>query len=128
MGETYFNSYPVLNDTITTTSGGGQTVTLKGVKIAVGASAPVELDLASTGPTPGPWTLEAFDQSQLAGATTGTYLGFAFDKSSGQNGDKITMTITVKAAGRRNTEPFLVVSKMGGTNQLVNFWAGVVGN
>jgi len=126
--EVYFNSYPVVNDTITL-SFHGQTIMMKGVKIPVGSSKQVEVDLASSGPTSGPWTVEARDQSQLAGSTTPTYLDIAFDKPSGQNGDKLMMTINVKAAGRGNIEPFLVISKIGtGSTEQLNFWAGVVGN
>jgi hypothetical protein len=126
--EVYFNAFPVTKDTITVTQG-GQTVMIKGVHIAVGASASVEVDLFSSGPV-GPWTVEALASDQLAsGATTSQYLGFSFDKTTGQNGDKLTLTINVKAAGRGNREPFLIVSKIGAKpNEQVNFWAGEVGN
>ena len=45
---------------------------------------------------------------------------------TGQNGDKLHMTINVLTAGRRNTESFFIESKLpSGTYSL---WAGLVGN
>jgi hypothetical protein len=57
---------------------------------------------------------------------TAQELTFKYSKLTGQNGDKIQLTITVVAAGRGNTEPFLIYSTLKGGAQ--NLWAGVVGN
>jgi hypothetical protein len=118
----YFNAVPAFKDTLTL-SFGPSTVTTKGVKIPVGQSATVELDLFSDGPTNGPWTVSAMDQNQMRGQAA--QLKFDFDKTNGQNGDRIQMTITVLTASKRNRESFAVLSKMNG---LTNMWAGVVGN
>ncbi len=120
--EVYFNSLPVLNDTLMLNIG-GQTVTAKGVHIPAGQSATVELDLFSLAPTSGPWTLSALDGAAIRGQTP--QLQFAFDKPSGQNGDKINMTITVVTASRRNRETFAVISDLNGRKE---FWLGIVGN
>jgi hypothetical protein len=128
-GEVYFNTFPVMPDQITTTGkgvdGGTTTTSVPGVQIAVGASKTIELDLFSTAPTTGPWTVSAYDQFDLQ-EVTAQELTFKYGKLTGQNGDKIQLTITVVAAGRGNTEPFLIYSTLKGGAQ--NLWAGVVGN
>jgi len=76
-GEVYFNSALVPTDNVIFQ---GEFVT-HGVKIPLGTSRTVEVDLYSDGPTSGPWTL-------AASATVGE-LGLSFDVSSGVNGDKV---------------------------------------
>lgn len=133
-GDIYFQSYPKMPDMVTVTTR-GQTITAIGAEIGVGQSKTVELDLSSSGPTSGPWTVRVFDTS----STGNTYLTFAFQECNGaatctgQNGTKLHMTITVMMASRRNYEPFLIESKyfadaggpMAGDYQL---WAGLVAN
>jgi hypothetical protein len=121
-GEVYFNSVPILKDMVPYTIG-GQTLTVKGVHIPATMSGTVELDLFSDAPTTGPWTVSAVDGATLRGRPA--QLQFAFDKPSGQNGDKIQMTITVVNASTRKRESFVVLSKLNGRT---NLWAGVVGN
>jgi hypothetical protein len=123
--EVYFNAFPEMSDTFSVTTHGG-TATYKGVKIAVGASKTIPIDLYSSAATANPWTVEALDSNQLISTTAAPLLKFKFDKASGQNGDKLNLTITVVTAGRSNTEPFLLVSKLGQTQ--LNLWAGVVGS
>jgi len=132
-GDVYFNSIPVMPDILQVASGhaadGGATsmVATKGVMIAVGASKTIELDLFSNVPT-GEWTVTAYDTNTL-NQLSPQLLDFSFNKSSGKNGDKIQMTIKVLAAGRRNTEAFMISSMMGSSESSPqNIWAGVVGN
>jgi hypothetical protein len=120
-GQPYFNSAPVLNDVINLNI--GQPVQTKGVKIPVGQSKAVELDLYSDAPTSGPWSLRAVDGAMLMGGTPN--LSFSFDKTSGQNGDKILMTITVQSASMFNAEAFLLLSQLGVKYSL---WVGLVSN
>jgi hypothetical protein len=110
-----------------TYSSRGAMVQSTGADIPVGGSKTIELDLASSAPTGGPWTVRIIDSS----STGTTYLTAAFQECSGQatctgqNGDKLHVKLTVIAAGRRNTEPFFIESKLAsGTYAL---WAGVVG-
>jgi hypothetical protein len=119
-GQVYFNSVPVLPDTIRVPSiyGVGRQ-TSKGVKIPKGQKGTVEVDLFSEAPTPGPWTVRAFETD---GASD---LSFSFDKSTGQNGDKLKLTITVAETSVQGAEAFIIVSTLG--TQL-SFWAGFVGN
>ena len=121
-GSVYFNSMPVLKDSIATTLG-AQTVNLVGVHIPVGSSQVVELDLFSTGPTTSPWSLSATDQARVNGQPAN--LGFSLDRVSGVNGDKVHLTITVMTAGRGNREIFIVGSTLGTQK---NEWIGLVGN
>ena len=121
-GAVYFNAMPVLKDSIATNFG-TQTVNLVGVHIPVGSSQSVELDLFSTGPTSGPWSLSATDQARVNGLPAN--LSFSFDRVSGVNGDKVHLTITVMTAGRGNRETFIVGSTLGTQK---NEWIGLVGN
>ena len=59
-GEVYFNAAPVLNDNITVDVI-GQTSRCKGVKIAVGETKTIEIDLFSDAATGGPWTVAVQD-------------------------------------------------------------------
>ena len=126
-GEAYFNTLPVMPD-ILTVSSRGATINPKGVEIPLGASKTIELDLFSSAPTSGPWTVRIIDQS-----STGTAdLSATFQECPGQatcqgkNGDKLHVSIKVLTVGRRNYEAFLIESKLAsGTYAL---WAGIVGS
>jgi hypothetical protein len=86
----YVNAAPVLNDTITLNVNGISAPT-KGVKLSAGQSTTIELDLYSDAPTP-PWTVSAIDiTSAFFGGSQA--LSFSFDTNTGQNGDKLMLTI-----------------------------------
>jgi hypothetical protein len=107
----YFNSAPVLPDTITIDLDGNHLETA-GVKLAQGASATIELDLYSDGPTSGPWTLSAIDiTSMFFGGSKA--LSFSFDTTTGQNGDVVHLTITSLQAVDGGA-PFWIQSDLGG--------------
>lgn len=117
----YFNSAAVVSDDVEVAI--PFAVLSKGVKIPVGSSAMVELDLFSDAPTSGPWTVKAIDfASTFMGQPT--ELKFAFDKTQGQNGDKIQMTITAAKAASMGASPFWIQSDLGNTSTV---WLGVVG-
>jgi hypothetical protein len=129
-GEVYFNAAPTLSDNVTlkTTgpTGNPTTIATKGASIAVGASKTIDLSLYSDAPTSGPWTVTAvnkamfFDQSPVAENLT-----FAFDKSQGQNGDHLKLTITVKSyEASLGGAGFEIVSTIGSHTHT---WEGVVG-
>jgi hypothetical protein len=127
-GVPYFQSAPVLNEKVQFTAAAlGGTFHTKGVVIPVGQSKVIELDLFSDAATSGPWTVSAVDPlaQYLQMAPT---LGFAFDRTTGVNGEKLHLTITVKAtqglAG--GAHPFIVVSNLGGKSGVTHTWAGVV--
>jgi hypothetical protein len=118
-GAVYFNTAPVLNDNITIMG----VITLKAAKIPVGQSKTIELDLFSDADTGGPWTVQAFDFAQLMGQPQ--TMSFTLDQSSGQNGQKLHLTIEVMKATQFNADIFLLESSLGNTT---NWWLGLVGN
>jgi hypothetical protein len=120
--EVYFNTAPVLTDTITA-SMFGQTLMVPGAKIAVGASRTIELDLFSDGDTGGPWTVSALDVKQLMGQPAELQLSLDYD--AGQNGQKQHLTITPSSAGAQGISTFVLRSTRGAQE---SWWFGVVGD
>jgi hypothetical protein len=127
-GEVYFNVVPVMPDTLqaqTRAADGGTTVVpTQGVQIAIGATKTIELDCFSTAPTSSAMSVHAYDEYDL-GLATAQQLTFTFDTIACENGGKVHMTIKAVAAGRRNTEPFLLYTSLKDGSNTV--WAGVVG-
>jgi len=109
----YFASVPIMNDEV---SPPGDYPT-KGIQIAVGQSKTVDVQLWSDGPTSGPWTVDAL---VLPGFPADA-LAFAFNRSTGQNGEKLRLTITAKAA---SAVPFALVSTLGSKQTT---WVGLAG-
>jgi hypothetical protein len=112
-GEVYFNAAPVLPD-LASLDLQGQTAMLKAVKIPVGQSKTIPVQLFSDGPT-APWTVTAVDPAVSLGAPS-PLLSFSFDKTTGSNGDTLHLTITVMAAGQGNVEVFFLKSTSGATH------------
>ena len=121
-GQVYFNAAPVLPDTINL-SIQGQTIDLTGVKIPIGQSKTIDVQLFSDGPTNGPFQVQAQDFNALMGQPAS--LDLSLDKSSGENGDTLHLTITVKSAGQFGVEDFFLIATQGQTS---HFWVGDVGN
>ena len=121
----YFNSGAVMPDMVPLSlvvNGAPQQVNVKGVSIPIGSSKTIELDLFSDAATTGPWTVSARDFTVPPQMPIVT---FSFDKTSGQNGDKIHLTITPLQAQFTNTESFVIESQSGTTK---NTWLGLIGN
>lgn len=117
----YFNAAPALGDAIAVTDNGRSLVT-KGVRVPVGQSRTIEVDLFSDAPAPA-WNLYAFDVASLRGGAP--ELSLALDRSTGQNGDKARLTVTALSASPRGFSAFLLQSSSNGVN---TFWPGLVGN
>ena len=96
---------------------------VKGVKIPVGETRVVELDLFSDAPTEGPWKVEVEDWWHSRGQPS--LLVMTLDRSEGVNGDKLALTITVPKGTQGIAQPFLVTSTLGDRRR---YWAGIVGN
>ncbi len=122
----FFDSAPVLDETVSFTSTLTGDVTTKGVTIARGASKTIEVDLFSDGDTGGPWTVSAAD---VLSAYYGSYglkptLDFAWDRTQGHNGDKLQLTITVTGASLvGGAHAFMITSRLGAR---VAVWPGLV--
>ena len=112
--EPYFASAPVMPDMATIL--GTQS---KAVKIAVGDTKTIDIKLWSNGPTSKPWTVQVKQPRRV----TTPQLELTLDKTTGQNGDTLKLTIKVLVAGKKNYESFAVESNIG--NQRA-YWAGVV--
>ncbi len=119
-GQVYFNAFPNIGDATINTSQGA--FTLKAVQIPVGQSKTIEVDLFSDGPT-GPWSVEARDLNALMGGTAN--LAFQYDISSGQNGQKIHLTITDMTAGQMGGNGFFLISSNRSTQQF-HLWPVLV--
>ena len=102
-------------------AGGGQTFTTRGITIAVGASATIEVDLYSDAPA-ADWTVDAVDVAQKYNMST-PELSFSFDKTTGHNGDKLMLTVTRLAAGQNDGISELgLESKVNGVT-MATWWA-----
>jgi hypothetical protein len=93
----------VLSDTLDmlpfqTRTGGVGTASGKGLKLAAGATTTIDLQLFSEGPTTGPWTVSVYDATAfITNSTADANLELSLDKSTGQNGDVLHLTITAKS-------------------------------
>jgi hypothetical protein len=119
----YFNTAAVVNDTINVDSPTMGRFTTQGVHIPVGQSATIELDLFSDGPTSGPWAISLLDVTTLLGEPPA--LSFSLDQSTGENGDKVNLTIQALTASPLGASPFFVVNQLGSVKTA---WIAVVGN
>jgi len=123
----YFNAAPVLTQAITVDDPNAGTYMTQGVSIPVGKTGVVTLDLFSDAPTSGPIVVSAFD---VASAFLGgpAELSFKFDKTQGDNGDQVQMTIKRLSAGSMNASVFWVQTQIGSNVDVQNVWVGLVGN
>ncbi len=125
-GQAFFDSAPVLTDSVTFTSPITPSITTQGVTIPIGQSKTIEVDLFSDGDTGGPWTVTADD---VLSKYYGSYgipasLSFAWDRTSGVNGEKLHLTITVTQASIvGNGHAFMITSTLG---TRVAVWPGMI--
>jgi hypothetical protein len=124
-GATYFNAAPVFEEDVPiglAADAGGWSGVTRGVRLPVGESKTIEVDLFSEGPMP-PWRVRAFDFARLEGRPE--ELSLALDVESGQNGDKLHLTITAMRAGSDGGSRFVLFSDDGQNDA---FWIGYVAN
>jgi len=125
-GQPFFESAPVLDETVAFTSALTGQITTKGVTIPHGQSRTIEVDLFSDAATGGPWTVAADDLlSKLYGSYGVTKsLSFVWDRTQGTNGDKLHLTITVTGASiLGGAHAFVVTSTLGARSYA---WPGIV--
>jgi hypothetical protein len=120
----YFNSAPVMPDTISVVGSPIGSFQNRGVNIPIGQSKTIEVDLYSDGPTSGPWTVQALDLSSAFFGGPAT-LSFSFDHDQGQNGDKLELTIKALAKSSFGASPFWIQSTLGNAS---TYWLGLVAN
>ncbi len=120
--QAYFNSLPVLNDSVSILYGGTSHST-KGALIPVNQSKTIEVDLFSDMPTM-PWTVSVNDLSGLGGG--GPHLSFSWDATTGQNGTKLHLTITVlpgTGTSRFGGQAFIINSTNGPKHESLGYVA-----
>ncbi|HEY3819303.1 MAG TPA: hypothetical protein VGL81_19170 [Polyangiaceae bacterium] len=122
----FFDSAPVLTETVTFSSSITGTITSQGITIPVGQSKTIEVDLFSDGDTGGPWTVSADD---VLFKYYGSYgipqsLSFAWDRTQGVNGEKLHLTVTVTQASIIAGAHAFMITSTNGTRQAV--WPGLV--
>lgn len=122
----FFDSAPVLTETVTFSSSITGTITSQGVTIPVGQSKTIEVDLFSDGDTGGPWTVTADDVLYKYYGSYGIpkSLSFAWDRTQGVNGEKLHLTVTVTSASIIAGAHAFMITSSNGTRQAV--WPGLV--
>ena len=118
----YVSAAPMLTDDASLDDGMGHSLTTKGVQIPVGMSKTIDIALYSDAPT-ADWTVKAYDAAQIYGQSK--ELTVSLDKSTGNNGDILHLTITRVAAGMGGSE-FLISSRPNGASDSI--WFGFVSN
>ncbi len=109
-GEVYFNSVAVLPMTNVTVQ--GQSFATHAVSVPTGGKQTVEVDLYSDAATSGPWTVQAIDAAELLGGAPA--LSFSWDKTTGQNGEKLHLTIQANGPSPfGGWDAFVLVSQLG---------------
>lgn len=113
----YFNVAPLDLQPVTASfggGGGGGTIKAKGFKVLVGETKTFTVGFYSDAKTD-PWTIKVYEGNPLLGTPTGTssHLTVSTDKTSGQNGEKAHITVSVSSQGRSKTEYVTVVSTLG---------------
>ncbi|HEY1956236.1 MAG TPA: hypothetical protein VGH28_11495 [Polyangiaceae bacterium] len=112
----YFNAMPVMPDDVTVTSPTAKG-TAKGLRLPVGTSKTIDLDLFSDAPTSGPWTVSVDPFSAS--------LALTLDRTKGQNGEKLHLTVTAKTKSPDGWDGILIESSLAGRN---NYWLAYVTN
>lgn len=118
---TFAGAAPVMTDAITLKD---VPFTTKGVKIPIGQSRTIDVQLWSDPPTDEPWDVEAVDFNHFFGGPAN--LSLSLDKSRGADGD--VLHLTIQALSKDATlggEAFFVISQRGGSSSL---FIGAVGN
>ncbi|HEX4513511.1 MAG TPA: hypothetical protein VH054_08245 [Polyangiaceae bacterium] len=122
----FFDSAPVLDETVSFTSTLTGMVTSKGVTIARNASKTIEVDLFSDADTGGPWTVSASDvlSTYYGGYGLKPTMTFDWDRTTGQNGEKLHLTITVTGESPiAGAHAFMIKSQLG---PRITVWPGLV--
>lgn len=118
----YLGAAPQLDELVTIDLGNQGGVSTRGVQVPLGMSKTVEVALFSDAPADD-WTVKATDAATVMGGDA--ELSFAWDKTTGHNGDKLHLTITRIKAGQGGSE-FVVSSRTN--NVSTSLWWGFVAN
>jgi hypothetical protein len=136
---TYFNTTPLDLGTVNVTvpgflsGGGSQTGPTRGLKVLNGQTAKFMIGFYSDGPTLGPWTITASSGNPILAAHgqdllaqyNSSSMTATLDKTSGQNGEKAQVTVSVSTSGSLfKGELLTITSTMGGASHYMPIWIG----
>jgi hypothetical protein len=120
--EPYLFVAPALPDMVSIPGVG---VTTPAVKIPVGQTKTIDVDLLSECGSTLTWSVHAYDVTSFLQGTQ-PYLGLAFDQGTGKSGETLHLTIKVESAATTapgGLEPFMIVSSDA---QQSAVWMGLV--
>lgn len=101
----------------------GQPQQLAGTLAHVGQPTTIDLDLISDGPTGGPFSIEAIDDTSALQPTKAVVLDLQLDRTSGENGEIVHLTITPQRMPESGFALFTLRSTLGSSR---TYWKGVV--
>jgi hypothetical protein len=115
----YVGAAPVLPDMLSVGN-----VPTYGVNVGLNQSVTIEVELFSDAPSSVEWQLKATDVGALNNQPT--TLSFSWDRTAGNNGDKLHLTITRTAqSSAQGPSEFVIGSHLNGMS--VSLWWGYVG-
>ncbi|MBV8761938.1 MAG: hypothetical protein JO257_31885 [Deltaproteobacteria bacterium] len=120
---TYISAAPVFTDPVSIDGFTGPRTT-KALKLAVGASKTIEVDVFSDTPTPDAFDIQVDDSAALSGGPA--ELTFTWDKSSGKNGDKLHLTVTRATAPAQGSPGSIFTLSTKTAAGTVSQWIGYV--
>ncbi|GAC1351237.1 MAG: hypothetical protein NVSMB1_02340 [Polyangiales bacterium] len=134
-GEPYLNAAPAAIDDIVTVKHLDSTIKAKGVRVPVGQTKTIEVDLFSDAAMGAPWSIIATVGNSAAttvsdpSTSSGPPVEVTLDREQGNNGDKLKLTLKANHALPEGFTTIQLVSKdhlEGATT--MGFWGIVVGN
>jgi hypothetical protein len=128
-GEIFVNAPPELPDTVSVGDGYGDTIQILAISVPVNQSKTIPLDLYSEAPTGGPFQVQVQGFNAWSGSGSDPFT-VSQDKTTGQNGDRIMLTITRQSAANEGGcgsgfpcyDVFVIMSTLGG-NTFTTFGA-----
>ena len=123
LSQPYAAAAPEMPSMLPFTNVFGAAVQTEGVTVQMGQQVTIDVDLFSDAPSTADWDLKATDVGALSGNPT--TLSFSWDNTTGNNGDKLHLTITRTAASSaQNPSEFVIGSHINGVS--VSLWWGYV--
>ena len=119
--EVYFNTTPLDTEDISVAVANSLTTT-KGYLVKAGTTRKIPLGFYSEGATDA-WTIHAVNGT-LAGGALGDDITLALDVTSGQNGQKAYLTVTVKTASPTSSQLVTIISTKSGVTRYMPFLIG----
>jgi hypothetical protein len=128
----YFGAAPEFSDRVPFFFDPFKTPETLGARLVIGASTTIAVRLFSTGPSPN-WQVIAMEVPAVPGSTPlgqvpNPTLEFGWDRSYGNNGDVLRLTITRKASGTGGGTSFLIFSGLEDQDSVWNTWSAFVAN